>query len=692
MVDIISRYLDSRRGIKGTSIYRIAVAVATGKLSWQAGLNEARSQRAVGNLADGDLALLDRQARFEAQTNLEFGLLLSRLTVAAARAKSLERSYVDLSLNLVEMLQRAGLDEERDYYLREALKSARRISYQSGYRSVLNRMARYASMEHNDQDARQYLTDQLTVGREEADSAEDVETAILLADMALRDGERAVAHDLYQRAARSARRLGLFSLVVEALLRQVDIVLENDDRDGALRIIRQAEEVSDRTVDARLRARVAVRHGDLLLEEDDNHRAVTNFELALRFARDDEDLALEGRSLRGVAIARANLGDAEQAASLFKELIELESKVGNFREAGQAQLELAEVSIEIGDYDQALKALAAARESSSGSSDSSMVIRIHGLLGTLMVVRGEPDAAIEAFDVAISVSRDVGDVASEVYWLLGAAEAVMRYRGSSTARAMVDRAARLARELDNPMLRAQVAGLTGQIALIEGRPLEATRSFSEAAEIAFDQGRTGVGLHYLPILARLALDREEVDEALATMTRALELASDVGDPRQLCLLNIQTARIYRQIDDPENAIPYFTAAVARSEETDDPRLRYRALLGLAETLDDAGDYDKAAEYYRRALDATRQLGNNRAVARLHFNLGALLVDIQRDDEARAHLARAQHLAEEVQEIALADRAAALLASIAPPGFPIDGFQDDLPLDESPAPPRNLEDC
>lgn len=691
MVDIISRFLRNRRGIQGTSIYRLAVAVATGRMSWRDGLAEARSPRVVADLADGDLIELDRQAQFEARTNLDFGLLLARLTVAAARAKSFEKVYVDLCLNLVEMLQRAGLDEERDYYLRQAMTSAQRVSYQSGYRSVLNRMARYASMEHNDQEARRYLADQLTVGREEVDNPEDVETAILLADMALRDDQRTIAHDLYQRAARSARRLGLFSLVVEALLRQVSIVLENGDTEGALRILRQAEEVSDRTVDTRLRARVAERHGELQLDAGEHHRAMTNFELALRFGQEDEDLALQARSLSGLARARARLGEGQVAANLFREYIELETSVGNLAEAGFAQLELAEILIDARDFEGALRALAEARDAASRTRNRAMSVRIHGLLGTLMVVRGEADAALEAFEVAVTTSREIEDPDSEVYWLLGAAEAVLRFGRAGDARNMIDRATRLSRSLDNPMYQAQVAGLKGQIALVEGRPQEASRSFREASDIAEANGRFSISIHYLPILARLALDRDESDEALQHMGRALELAVEFSDARQLCLLNLQTGRIHRQVDDPERAIPYLEAANTLADEAEDPRLRYRALLGLAESLDDAGDYDLAADYYRRALDVSRQQGNERAVARLHFNLGALLVDIQRDDEARAHLARAQRIAEDLQEVALADRAAALLASIAPPGYPLEEHQDDLTIDEAPAPPRNFED-
>jgi len=690
MVEYISQLLRRRHGVQGTSIYRLAQAVATGRMSWQQALSEARSLPVVSELADGDLIDLERQAQLEARTNLDFGLLLGRLTVAAARAKGFEKVYVDLCLNLVEMLQRAGLDEERDYYLNQALEAAQRVSYQSGYRSVLNRMARYASLEHNDQEARRYLAEQLTVGREESDTPEDVETAMLLADMALQDGDSTTAHDLYQRAARSARRLGLYSLVVEALLRQVSIVLDAGDAQGAMRILRQAEEVSDRTVDARLRARVAVRLGELQLASGDYHPAVTNFQTALEFAREDEDLALESRSLRGLAEAQRHVGTPEIARDLLEQLIALEDRIGNTEVVGRAHLDLAELALDSRKFDDALRSLAKAREAANLVYDPEMQIRVHGLLGTLMVVRGEGDAALEAFEVAVTTSRQIGDTASEVHWLLGAAEAVLRFRGTLEARNMIDRAARLSRRLDNPMYMAQIAGLRGQVALVEGRPQEAMRSFADAARIASEAGSNAIAIHYLPLMARLALETDEPDLALAYMNEAIELASREPDTQRLCVLNLQAGRLHRQLDDPEGAIPFYGKAAALSQEINDLNLRSRALLGLAESLDDAGDYDEAAEQYRRALDVSRQLGNERAVARLHFNLGALLVDIQRDDEARAHLNRALAIAEELQELALADRAAALLASIAPPGYPVDEVQDDMPINEAPAPPRDYE--
>src|SRR5690606_21456380 len=166
----------------------------------------------------------------------------------------------------------------------------------------------------------------------------------------------------------------LYSLVVEALLRQVSIVLDAGDAQGAMRILRQAEEVSDRTVDARLRARVAVRLGELQLASGDYHPAVTNFQTALEFAREDEDLALESRSLRGLAEAQRHVGTPEIARDLLEQLIALEDRIGNTEVVGRAHLDLAELALDSRKFDDALRSLAKAREAANLVYDPEMQI------------------------------------------------------------------------------------------------------------------------------------------------------------------------------------------------------------------------------------------------------------------------------------------------------------------------------
>lgn len=690
MVEFLSRILGRRQGVTGSPIYRLAVDVATGRITWEQALRHARSYRMASELADGDLIDLDRQAAFEAQRNPDFGLLLQRLTVAAARAKGFEKVYVDLSLNLVEMLERAGLIEERDYYLGEALSAAQRISYQTGYRRVLNKMARYASLEHNDAEARRYLAEQLAVGREEADTREDVDTAILLADMALQDGDRTTAHDLFHRAARSGRRLGYDSAVVNALLSQAKLAIEANDVDGAARMLQQAEDAVGRTVDSRLQGRVALQIGELELRRGQFSRAAEHFRVALNQARTDEDLEIESTSLHGLARALEELEELEESAQCYASLAELERRLGHRLEAGRALVSLGRLRLEARKYADALRALSDAREIAQRTRDPELVMDVHGLLGATLTAEGNVQGALEAYDVAVSEARQAGDVDSEIRWLLGAAEAMLRFQGPSHARSVVDRARRLARQTEDLVLQSQVEALLGQIALVDERHTEAQHAFASAERLAREAGALTMSLHYLPVLARLAADQDDEESMQQYLDEIVETAKQVDDPRRRCAAHGQVASILHRAGKLDEAIEQYQQAAELAHAIGDLRLRSRALQGLATAHDSAGRPQEALENYRRALDASQQLQDPRSTARLHFNVGALLVDLGRDEEARAHLNRARDNAESVQDLVVADRARDLLSALAPPGAYGYDVEDDLPLDESPAPPRRRE--
>ncbi|MFW6075927.1 MAG: tetratricopeptide repeat protein, partial [Chloroflexota bacterium] len=569
----MSRILRQRRGVTGSPIYRLAVDVARNQITWDQAIRHAQSYRMASELADGDLIDLDRQAHFEAQTNPEFGLLIQRLTVAAARAKGFEKVYVDLAMNLVEMLEQAGLEQERDYYLGEALRAAQRVSYQTGYRRVLNRMARYASLEHNDAEARGYLAEQLAIGREESDTREDVDTAIMLADMALADGDRTTAHDLYQRAARSGRRLAYDSAVVNALLQLTSLAVESGDLDGASRLLRQAEEAAERTVDRRLQSRVALRYGEVRYGQGDPDGALRHLEVALRGSRQDEDLDIESRSLRLLADCHLDLNDLEEATQYLRDLVDIEKRLGHQYDAGRALTDLARTSVQLGRNEEALKALSEAREFARLLDDSQLTIDVHGLLGAVLVAQGNEHGSLEAYDVAVRESRMIEDIDGEIRWLLGAAEAMLRFRGSAEARPVIDQARRLSRRTDDMLLRSEVEGLQGQVALVDERFTEAVHSFSEAASLAREAGNIGLQLHYLPVLARLALEDGDDEKLEQHLTEIASLADQVDEPRRKCGIHGQLGSLYQRAGDYDHAIDHFGRAAELAGQVGDERLR-----------------------------------------------------------------------------------------------------------------------
>ncbi|HUG15173.1 MAG TPA: tetratricopeptide repeat protein [Thermomicrobiales bacterium] len=688
MLEQFSRWLRRYQGIEANPIFRLAADVASGRLALNEALDAAQAHHINGRLADGDLLELDAQVEFEAASSMEFALILARLNVAAARAKGFEKVLVDLSLRVADLLERGDQAGEREYHFHEALVVAQRISYASGIRNALNRLARNA-FERGDTDAaRDYLAQQLGVGREDADTRDEVESALLLADLYVSDGDPSVAHDLYLRASRSARRLGYFHGAVDAMLRQAGIVRDQGDGHAALMVLREASEAADRTVDHRLQAEVAFRTGALYRDLSMPDEAIERFRVTLTLARDAGDLATEARCLEMLSQLEQRAGHSDDAIRHYEEVIALETRLGNRAEVGRSLLALSELHIRAERYHEAERSLEQARDLARQSADAPLSVEAHGLLGMVLGATRREREGIEALLHAVEGSREQGDLRAEARWLIAAGELVLRTGEPDDAVALAARAESVARAMNDDALRAGVYGLVGQVALVNRQMDEAMDAFSSAVASSRAAGRTEDTLRYLPIMSRLAADAGTLEDAVRYLEMAIDEASKAGDFARVCAFERQAARLYGNAGELPDAERHYGRAIGLAEQIGDARLEARSLQGLAALLDTAGELDRAIDLYQRSVSAAVRAGDNRSLATAHFNLGALLVDEERDDEARTHLLRARDEAEALHDFGLADRARTLLQVLAPPSARYDPYESaDLSLSETPVRPR-----
>jgi tetratricopeptide (TPR) repeat protein len=688
MLEQFSRFLRRYQGIESNPIYRMATDVAAGKTTLERALDLAQTHQVNGRLADGDLLELDRQVEFEAASSMEFALVLARLNAAAARSKGFEKVLVDLDLRIADLLEREDQAAEREHYFQEALATAHRVSYATGLRKTLNRLARNAFENDDLSAARDFLEQQLAAGREDSDTRDEVESALLLADFHMADGDPSTAHDLYHRAARSARRIGYFRGTVDALLRQLVIVLDQGDSQSALMLLQQASEAADRTVDTQLQSEVAYRTGVLYRDLSMPVEAIERFRVALSLARATGDLSTESRCLEMLSHLEHRMGNADDAIRHFEEVISLETRLGNRSEAARAHLAMGELHLQGERNAEAEHSLERARDIALQSDDIELSIRAHGLLGRVLGATKREHEGISSLLRAIEGSRQIGDKRSEAQWLITAAELILRTGEPDDAVALADRAEILARSLDDNGLRADVYGVVGQVALVEHRTDDAIDAFSSAIAASRAAGQTGDMLRYLPLLARLAADTGSLEEAVRYLDLATEEALGLNDLARACAFEGQAARLYGGAGQLTDAEHRYNRAISIAQQLDNPKLLARSLQGLAALFDTAGDLERAIDFYQRSLSAAVRAGDNRSLATAHFNLGALLVDEDRDDEARDHLLRARDEAEALHDYGLADRARTLLQVLSPPSTYRDAVESaDLSLSEGPSRPR-----
>lgn len=659
-MDQLGRWLRRHQGIERNPIYRLASDVSSGRITPQRAYEEIERHSLLNRLADGDLWALDREAARAAVDDPQRALILSRLTILAARYKGFDRVLVECNLRSAEMLNELGETRDQELHLREALHAAERIANVPGERRALSRLARIA-YENDDTDrARELLSRQLDAGREDADTLEDVETALLLGDLARSAGNATQAREYYHRAGRSAKRVGHFAGVVDALLRQVVVLREIHDIDAAMLLLQQAQEAAERTIDTRLQIEIAIQSAALMAEKGQLNQARNQLVTAVERARSMADVAMESRGLTGLAQVDLQAGKMREAAAHYRELADLEQQLGNRTPAVQALVEAAEALMSLRDSEGAIRLLQTALEITEGLNDSKLRQRVLGLRGLALGALNQRSEALESLSRALSESRQSEDKAGEGRWLVALGELLLQFGEVSDAQIAARRALELSAELKDRQLEAQGDALAGAIFMSRGQHREAEEALQRALQLARERDNADDQLYYLQILAQLGNASGEASVATKYLRQALDVATLYGRNETRARLHGRLARIYQATNHLPSSEEHFRAAASAAEEAGSELLLARSLRGLANVQDMAGNVGGAIDSYERAIEVTENLRDLKSAAALHCNLGYLLSDRDIPSEARRHLNLAVEYAMAAGEYKIADTAREML--------------------------------
>lgn len=693
------RWLRRRQGIERNALYRIAADALEGRLTIEQAYAVAEHPSTVSRLADGDLwEVLDEAARVTVDYP-DQALLLSRLVILAARQKGFDRVLMEANLRAADILAEYGEDDpeseqarqrEQELHLQEALRAARRIANAAGQRRALARLARLAWVRGEHDKARELLLRQLESGREDTDTVEDVETALMLGDLAKQEGNLSAAREFYNRASRSARRVGHYAGMVDALLRQVAILREFGDLDATYALLQQAQEAAERMIDHRLQAEIAIQIGAVLAEQRRLTQARVALLNALERARTASDLALESRCLMGLTQIERQSGKFRDAADHLHQLANLELRLGNRRAGVRALLDAAELAIEGAQAQRALQFLQLAQQHTEVQEDLRLRQRLLGLSGLTHAALDHRGEALEYLYQAFRLAQQSGDTSEQARWLLGTGEVLLEFGELQDALKVAQYAEKLIQTLEQPRLAAQLAALQGAIAVTRGLRREAEERLQAACEFADEAGDFATQERALLLLAELHLQDADPHGAIGSLRQVLDLATATRNDELRARVHGRIARLYQSLQYFKEAEEHYRAAYSLAKEIDSLPLMARALRGLATVLDVSGRAEEALVTYREAIALSEQVGDRRAALSLHYNAALLLLDRGNEGEARYHLRLAYDLASALDEQQLMESLRELLGPERSPSATFPEPADEL-LSESPLLPSRREE-
>lgn len=639
-----------RRGGSGVLV-QISREVVSRKRSINGAISEVRHPAVLDALSDDDFSDLGNIIEERIDSDREFAQVLARLAHAAAHAKSFDRQTVDAALRLDALLPTEDPAREREKLLRDAYKAAQRSGYVAGGRRALGRLGHREFSAGDTEKARALFRQQLDLGPASNDTRDEVESALQLGDITLRDGDAETALELFERAETSARRLKYQRGLADALVRRLDINSESIDLETRAGLEEELLRLSTDLRDDMVLTQLIGRHSHTLLALNRLEDAVAHLEDGLEVAREMQDLELENACLAMLSEVEQRIGRYDNAVDRQRDLINVEERLGNMPAAAADAVHYGSNLLTLGRLEDARDVFERAIDLARKANDRRVAQRAFGGLGVTLSAMNHPVDALNNLAQALEIARDTDDYAHEAQWLGSIGEALWKYDQRDEAMRSINQAIVAARKVDDVDLQAGMLSLLGQIHYADRNVRDAVGYYYEALDLYRELGRRDEEVNVLSQLGTMAMDAGQVNDAMALYSDALNIAAENGQRAAAVRLYGRLARLAQRQGDTNAALLALTQAVEIAEGIDQPLLLNQALQHLA-IAQDSANVRGFMETYERALRLARSVGDGYGEAMLLTNVGGrLLSDGHRRDavevlEHAIHLADSQGMAGE----------------------------------------------
>jgi tetratricopeptide (TPR) repeat protein len=300
-------------------------------------------------------------------------------------------------------------------------------------------------------------------------------------------------------------------------------------------------------------------------------------------------------------------------------------------EAG-ALLDLAELAVRTGEYDQTIDHAQRALELSEGTGGfEGRALRYLGLANQLT---GRYERAAANHLRALTVCQEAGDRVGEAS-ALGNLGVVTQVTGRYVQAAEYHRQALVIfDELGAVEDKARALDHLGVLHQLAGRYEQAADHHRQALVLFGDVGaREGraTALDHLGVACQLI---GRYDQAAEHHQQALTLSREIGDRDDEAHALTYLGDLYRRTGEYEEAAGHYQAALDLCRDLGDPQGQAKALNGLGEVARETGDPVQALAAHAEAHQHASKIGQRHEQARADFGLGHAYRDLGNAEQAR----------------------------------------------------------
>jgi tetratricopeptide (TPR) repeat protein/predicted Ser/Thr protein kinase len=365
--------------------------------------------------------------------------------------------------------------------------------------------------------------------------------------------------------------------------------------------------------------------------------ALANFSEALQIRRDIGDKRGIGDTLIDMGNLTDDRGDHDGALKMYKEALQLEREIGNESLLAVCLNNIGGVYSEKGQYDDALTYLQQVLQLRQKSNVPQDIVDAEHNLGEALTSMGQYDQAISYYMKALDLRRTINDTrgaALESYGLGGLFDFQGRFGAAVHSK---EEALKTFRDLkDKTFWMAEILGGYGQALILAGRMDDARAPLDEALSLSRELKNDGLVGQTLGFEGDALFYKGNFSGARPLYDQALQAATRSKETERMLLAKIDLAKV--DVTEKKGAS---AAASLRKlmQQAEDAGLKYSSVecsVLLGEALLQTHDAAHAKQELGRALLNADKLGEQALSARAHYLLGTLAREAKSNAEATDH--------------------------------------------------------
>lgn len=511
-----------------------------------------------------------------------------------------------------------------------------------------------------------------------ASSNDSTQTKLLIE---LASKNKKVTFPLIEDAIIHCKKTGNNYSLAEAYCEKANYYIRKSEYDTAMHFLEEAKLLSGKLNSGKLSARINFFLGELYYQQDDNAKAITEYENSLKIAQGIQDKKMIAYALSGIAESYRMIDETAKSIEYFTRALKITEKIGDKSRTAFCLSSIGEIYRYQGDNAHAIEYYDRALAIAESIKDKSLITFCTSSRASVYVVTSDFQKAIADYEKTIRIAKEYNGKSRVSYCLSSIGEIYRIQNDFPKALDYFNRSLVIAEELEDKARSAFCYSSIGEIYRCQANTKSSLEYLNKAIKIAREiDDKSRMGFCYNTIAETflmigdtaekngdIELRNKNYDLAIATLDSAILLSETYDDKQRisdcvaskgevysrsikskndpsfiksldcfkrslvigeeienynriaLSLSNI--GHIYLQVDDPQMAKVYSEKALATAQKSEIPANVLSSSIVLYQAYAKTGDYKKAYEMhqlFKKMSDSLTNIDNVKRFAATEY--------------------------------------------------------------------------